>query len=164
MANEIKVTVEAPELVAAITALTSAITGGKVAPQETATQQAVQNAVTAQTPTYNEITPNTQPVANAPAQTDPTTSVQQPAAATASYQQSAPTAPQTAAQPAQNAPAKTYTSDDLGRAAAALITQQGKMSELMALLGQFGVQAVSQLQPAQYDAFANAIRQLGATI
>ena len=164
MANEIKVTVEAPELVAAITALTSAITGGKVAPQETATQQAVQNAAAAQTSTYSEITPSAQPVANAPAQTAPTTSVQPSVTEAANYQPSAPNAPQAAPQPAQSAPAKAYTLDDLSKAAAALITQQNKMAEVLAVLGQFGVQAVSQLQPAQYDAFANAIRQLGATI
>lgn len=39
-----------------------------------------------------------------------------------------------------------------------------KMGELQSLLAQYGVQAITQLPPAQYGAFATALRGLGARI
>lgn len=53
--------------------------------------------------------------------------------------------------------------DTLSRAAAGLM-DAGKQQELHALLGQFGVQAMTQLNKEQYGAFADGLRQLGATV
>ena len=87
----------------------------------------------------------------------------------------APTAPVStapAAPPAMPAPtapavapttAPTYTMDQIAKAGAEL-AQAGKMPQLMALLQQHGVQAVTQLRPEQYGEFATAIRGLGAQL
>jgi hypothetical protein len=40
----------------------------------------------------------------------------------------------------------------------------GKQSQLLALLKQFDVRSMSQLEPAQYGAFATALRGLGAKL
>lgn len=56
-----------------------------------------------------------------------------------------------------------YTQDQLAYAAAALM-EIGKQDALIALLGQFGVQALTELPPEQYGAFAMKLRELGATI
>ena len=63
--------------------------------------------------------------------------------------------------PVAGAPA--YTLDQLAKAGAALV-DAGKMESLMALLAKYGVQAVTQLPPAQYGAFATELRALGAQI
>ena len=63
--------------------------------------------------------------------------------------------------PVSDAPA--YTLDQIARAGAALV-DAGKMDQLLALLGQYGVRAVTQLQPEQYGAFATELRGLGAQI
>lgn len=57
----------------------------------------------------------------------------------------------------------TYTADDLARAAISLM-DAGRQNELVALLQQFGVAAVPNLPPAQYGAFATALRGMGAQI
>ena len=87
----------------------------------------------------------------------------------------APTAPVStapAAPPAMPAPtapavapttAPTYTMDQIAKAGAEL-AQAGKMPQLMALLQQYGVQAVTQLRPEQYGEFATALRGLGAQL
>ena len=80
----------------------------------------------------------------------------------------APVAPAAPMAPAPPAPAPVATApafalDDLARAASALM-DAGKQPALIALLGQFGVQALTQLQKDQYGAFATALRQLGAKI
>lgn len=56
-----------------------------------------------------------------------------------------------------------YTLDDLTKAGAGL-AQAGKMDALLALLTQYGVQAVTQIPPEQYGAFATALRGLGAAL
>lgn len=63
--------------------------------------------------------------------------------------------------PTASAPA--YTLDQISRAGAALV-DAGKMEQLLALLERHGVQAVTQLQPEQYGAFATELRALGAQI
>lgn len=81
-----------------------------------------------------------------------------------------PTAGQTSAAPG-NTPAPTvpvtgaptYTLDQISRAGASLV-DAGKMQQLLELLGRYGVQAVTQLQPEQYGAFATELRALGAQI
>lgn len=73
--------------------------------------------------------------------------------------------PDPAATVAHSAPAPSeatnITLDDLGRAGAALI-DAGKMPQLIALLGKFGVQAVTQLKPEQFNAFSDEMKALGA--
>lgn len=78
--------------------------------------------------------------------------------------------PSPASAPAAPAPviptsAPTYSIDDIARAGAAL-AQQGpdKVAALNGLLQQFGLQAVTQLQPDQMPAFVQAMRGMGAQI
>ena len=63
--------------------------------------------------------------------------------------------------PVTTAPA--YTLDQISRAGASLV-DAGKMQQLLELLGRYGVQAVTQLQPEQYGTFATELRALGAQI
>lgn len=60
-------------------------------------------------------------------------------------------------------PAPGFTVEQISNAGAALV-QAGKMADLMALLGQYGVQAVTELKPEQYGPFATALRGMGANI
>lgn len=67
--------------------------------------------------------------------------------------------------PAAAAPAPSYTQEQLSKAGVELVsTDPAKMTELSSLLAQYGVQAITQLAPAQYGAFATALRGLGARI
>ena len=61
------------------------------------------------------------------------------------------------------ADAPTYTLDQLAHAGAAL-AQAGKMDQAVALMTKYGVQSITQLQPAQYGSFATELRALGAQI
>lgn len=56
-----------------------------------------------------------------------------------------------------------FTLEMIAKAGTALI-DAGKMSELSALLAKYGVEALTSLDPAQYGAFANDLRGLGAAI
>lgn len=79
---------------------------------------------------------------------------------------SVPAAPPSAVPAVQQAvPTSTtaYTADDLAKAAISLM-DAGRQNELIALLQQFGVAAVPNLLPAQYGAFATALRGMGAQI
>ena len=59
--------------------------------------------------------------------------------------------------------APTYTLDMIARAGAALV-DAGKMDALCGLLAKYGVEALTALDPAQYGNFANDLRALGAQI
>lgn len=59
--------------------------------------------------------------------------------------------------------AQTYTSDDLARAAMALM-DSGQQAALVELLKQFGVAALPELKPEQFGTFATALRGMGAPI
>jgi hypothetical protein len=65
----------------------------------------------------------------------------------------------------QPAPTKepAYTLDQLA-VAATPIADAGRQEELRQLLATLGVQALTQLQPEQYGAFATGLRALGAKI
>ncbi len=139
--------IEAPDLVAALTQLAAAIhpsaqTLNIPQPQVPAPAAPVPVAVAAPAPV--PVTP----------QPPVTGSVVPPAPAV-------PAAPPAPAVPVAGAPA--YTLDQLAKAGAALV-DAGKMESLMALLAKYGVQAVTQLPPAQYGAFATELRALGAQI
>lgn len=63
------------------------------------------------------------------------------------------------------AAAPTYTLEQISRAGAELLGQHPELREaLMGLLKDQGVEAVYQLDPAQYGAYATALRGLGAKI
>lgn len=79
----------------------------------------------------------------------------------------APAAPVSSAPPAPavpTTPAPGYTLDQLSKAGAGLTADPVKREQLIALLRQFGVQAITMLPPEQYGAFATALRGLGAAI
>lgn len=88
---------------------------------------------------------------------------------------SVPTAPASAymAAPTTATPASTpsvvptsmtsYTLEDLVRAVTALM-DAGKQMDLQGLLARFGVNVLTALPPAQYGAFATALREMGAQI
>ena len=88
--------------------------------------------------------------------------------------QAAPITPPTAQAPAPapvaaptTAPVAgpTYTIQDLAVAGANLVRENPAVHpQLMGLLGQFGVQAVTDLKPDQLGPFANAMRQMGAKL
>lgn len=85
------------------------------------------------------------PVATVPIQTVPTAAPAAP---------SSPTVPTAA---------PTYQIEDLARASAQLM-DASKQPQLLALLQQFKVQGLSQLQPDQFGPFATALRGMGAKI
>ena len=59
----------------------------------------------------------------------------------------------------------TYTLAQIAKAGADLISQNpGLMPQVNALLAQYGVQAVTDVKPEHYGAFATALRGLGAKI
>ncbi len=137
------INVEAPALVAALSSLAAAI------------------SVPGQTPTLN---PAPAPAAAVPSQTPgpAPAPVAPPPAPAAPVTPPAP-APQTGAPAMPVAGAPTYTLDQISRAGAALV-DAGKMEPLLGLLTKYDVQAITQLQPAQYGAFATELRALGAQI
>ena len=65
--------------------------------------------------------------------------------------------------PTPAAPASTLTLEDIVAAGAKLV-EQNRMQEVIALVHQYGVEAVNQLQPGQFEAFAADMRKLGAQI
>lgn len=84
--------------------------------------------------------------------------------APAPVQEQAPTQPSAPAPaPAVPTTAQTYTKDQLAVAATQLV-DAGRREELVQLLSQFGVSALTQLPKEQYGAFATALRQMGAKI
>ena len=89
-----------------------------------------------------------------------------PVAMTAPAQPVAPTATSpgnTAAPAVPVSSAPSYTLDQISRAGASLV-DAGKMQQLLELLSRYGVQAITQIQPEQYGAFATELRALGAQI
>ena len=149
---EARITIEAPELTAAINNLAAAIGGKNVqtfAPNVSVTQ--TQPPASAQPPVTAPPV-NTQPPAmNPPAAPQPP--VNQTPASAQNY--AAPGVP--LAQPPQ------YTVDQI-MAAGAMLMDAGKANELINLLHSFGVQAVMDLKQEQLGAFATAMREMGAKI
>lgn len=157
--NEIKITLTVPGLPEAINNLAEALRGNSAAAP-------VASAPVVQQPTAQATQPEAAPVVN------PTTPaaapVQMPVANTAPVN-TAPVvnaAPSVPSAPApSNAAAVNYTIEQLSVAGAALC-EQGKMPQLIALLGKYGVQAVTQLNPAPetLNAFAAELKALGANL
>lgn len=78
----------------------------------------------------------------------------------------APSNGQTTAAPVvPTAPAPSITLEQVGKAGADLIAANpAKMQELLALLKQFGVPAITELKPEQLGPFATALRALGGNL
>ena len=156
---EMKITIESPALVEAMNNLASAIVSGMTVkvPEVKAVAQPVQNQQTAPAAPTQEVpqTPvQTQPIMNVP------TAAPAPTSPTQAPVQQTPVAP---TQPAQQAAKTPITLEAISRAGAALV-DQGKMQQSMGLLSKYGVQAITQLQPNTYEAFAAEMRTLGAQI
>lgn len=155
---EMKIKIDVPELVAAVEKLAAAI--DKNALNITVPNEGTLN-VNMPTPTA----PTAPAVPTTPVAPAPT------AAPTAPPEASAPVAVPTATSAAPTAPAApsvpvtapTYTLDQIAKAGASLV-DAGKMEQLLGLLTKYGVQAVTQLTPDQYGAFATELRALGAQI
>lgn len=133
---EVKIMIEAPELVNAINNLATAIRGVKT------------NCVTENTSV--PVSPSVPLTTSVPASNP--------------VQPVIPT--NTANIPAPNVPlaqAPKYTVEQI-MSAGAMLMDAGKVNELMNLLHSFGVQAVVDLKPEQLGAFATALRELGAKI
>lgn len=169
---EMKITVEAPDLAASILKLAEAIASG---PALLIPDEPLPVSAYPATPAAAPVAPVAAPVSPAPVNPTPgpapTTAA--PVAAPSPSPTpvtNAPTAGPTSAAPG-NTPAPavpvtgapTYTLDQISRAGASLV-DAGKMQQLLELLGRYGVQAVTQLQPEQYGAFATELRALGAQI
>ena len=143
------INVEAPALVAALSSLAAAIA---VDP----------SILTPDTPRPQMPAPVTSPAPVMPQTPGPAA----PAAPSPVAPPPAPAAPVTPPAPAPAMPvadAPTYTLDQISKAGAALV-DAGKMEPLLGLLTKYGVQAITQLQPAQYGVFATELRALGAQI
>ena len=178
---EMKITIAAPDLAAAINNLAVALANGNTAPAEvgtfptTGSQPATERTDAAAAPkqTVAHLTPPAQNIASntAPANTAPNVPVapavvpQAPAVAPVAQAPvaQAPVMPQQPVAPAVPTGAPTYTLEMIARAGTALV-DAGKMDALCGLLAKYGVEALTALDPAQYGNFANDLRALGAQI
>lgn len=135
---EIKVTIEAPELSAAINNLAKAFEQGATADA----RSVVQGAQATRTQTEEAIV-------SPPVQETPVVNI--------------PAPEQVATPEAQQAPVteKKYTLEELSNAGARLV-DAGKMPQIMQLINKYGVQAINQLNPAVYGEFAKDLIALGA--
>ena len=166
---EMKITVEAPDLAASILKLAEAIASGPdpalLIPDEPlpvsaypATPAPVAAPVS---PAPVNPTPGPAPTMVAPVVAPSPSPTPVTNAPTAGPTSAAPGNTPAPAVPVAGAP--TYTLDQISRAGASLV-DAGKMQQLLELLGRYGVQAVTQLKPEQYGAFATELRALGAQI
>ncbi len=169
MAMTIKV--EAPDLVAALMRLAAAVNSDPniLTPDEPRPQMPAPAPAAPIAPPAAPLPPVAVPQGNVtppvaapvpPAAPLATTMPPAPAAAPAAPPAPAP-APAAPAVPVTTAP--TYTLDQIAKAGASLV-DAGKMEPLLALLSRYGVQAVTQLAPEHYGAFATELRALGAQI
>lgn len=171
---EMKITVEAPDLAASILKLAEAIASGPD-PALLIPDEPLPVSAYPATPAAAPVAPVAAPVSPAPVNPTPgpapttATPVAAPSpsptpvtnAPTAGPTSAAPGNTPAPAVPVTGAPA--YTLDQISRAGASLV-DAGKMQQLLELLGRYGVQAVTQLKPEQYGAFATELRALGAQI
>ena len=143
---EMRITIAAPDLAAAINNLAVALANGNTVPAEKPAKAEKQTEAkdAAQQAPVNPMQATGAPLSATPAQTvAPVANV-----------------PVASAVPTG---APTYTLDMIARAGAALV-DAGKMDALCGLLAKYGVEALTALDPAQYGNFANDLRALGAQI
>ena len=158
---EVRVTVEAPDVCAAVRELAAAMVATAGAPRAV-------NTAEKQTPVQQVPTQPTQPT-QPTTQHAPVQATQPPQQAPAQLpQQFTQPAPNTVAQafqqPVQQAPAaRQYTADEIARAGASLL-EKGLMPQLIALLGKYNVQSIAGLRPDQFPAFAEDLKAMGADL
>ena len=143
---EMKITIAAPDLAAAINNLAVALANGSTVPAEKPAKAEKQTEAkdAAQQAPVNPMQATGAPLSATPAQTvAPVANV-----------------PVASAVPTG---APTYTLDMIATAGSALV-DAGKMDALCGLLAKYGVEALTALDPAQYGNFANDLRALGAQI
>ena len=165
---EMKITIAAPDLAAAINNLAVALANGNTVPAEKPAKAEKQTeakvaAQQAQAPVNPMQAPGA-PLSATPAQT--VAPVANVPVAPAVVQQAAPAVAPVAQAPVASAVptgAPTYTLEMIARAGTALV-DAGKMDALCGLLAKYGVEALTALDPAQYGNFANDLRALGAQI
>lgn len=151
---EMKIKIEVPDLAAAICKLAAAITPPDINTLTPDEPRGILAAAPVSAPTpAAPVTPTPAPVAPVAPTAPVPTEQPQPAAPVA----------QTSAPAAVPVTAPTYTLDQIARAGSSLV-DAGKMEQLLALLGRYGVAAVTQLQPDQFGVFATELRALGAQI
>ena len=156
---EVNVKIEAPDLSAAILRLAEAI-----APKTGSAWENIAEAFRAVTVPAEQLAPPTAPAPITPAPTTPAPAPGPTAAPVPTAGPSAATVPGNAPAPVVPvAAAPSYSMEQIATAGAALV-DAGKRDQLLELLGRFGVQAVTQLQPAQFGVFAAELRALGAQI
>lgn len=143
---EMKITIAAPDLAAAINNLAVALANGNTVPAEKPAKAEKQTEAkdAAQQAPVNPMQATGAPLSATPAQTVVPV-------ANAPVASAVPTG------------APTYTLDMIARAGAAFV-DAGKMDALCGLLAKYGVEALTALDPAQYGNFANDLRALGALI
>lgn len=176
---EMKITIAAPDLAAAINNLAVALANGNTVPAEKFTKAEKNEAKVAAQLAQAPVNPTPAPVA-APTQAPGVPLSATPAQTATPIAPTAPAvAPAPAVTPAANVPvapvaqapvasavptgAPTYTLEMIARAGTALV-DAGKMDALCGLLAKYGVEALTALDPAQYGNFANDLRALGAQI
>lgn len=139
---EMTITVKAPELAGAITQLADALSRRTEKEAPVTVNPVEQMHITRIDEQAEEMSPApaATPVNPVPVSASPTSS---PAPVTTS--------------------APTYTIDAIAKAGTSLV-DAGKMDALLALLAKYNIQAVTQLDPTQYGAFATELRGLGAQI
>ena len=156
----IQVQINAPDLVAAITALTDVIAGSKVEPTAPAVKIEQVQAVPQQDIMPAPVVEAPQPAAAVPTAPTPAP-VQQAQPAPAPVQQVVPTA--APVQQAQPAPALTL--DAISAAGAQLIQDNpDNMQKILGLLPKYNVPAINLIKPEQFEAVAADLRALGAKI
>ena len=158
---EIKMTVEIPGLPEALNALAGAI--GKQ-PEFVCHQHGGNNHHIDDAGVVNVDFTAAAPKTAEPPAANPTTPVQAVSTTgTAEPTPVRPTAPTTAAPTAPAAPDESYTLEALVKAGTALV-DAGKMPQLLALLGKYGVPAVTQVPKEAYSAFGAELKALGAQL
>lgn len=178
---EMKITITAADLAAAINSLAAALeksTPHTVCNQHGNDNKHIDNAGTVNigaAPTRPAPVAPVNPTAPVPGAPLSATPAQSPAPATfgnavpvvpTAPAQQAPVAPVAPAQPAAPAvptAAPQYTLEMIATAGSALI-DAGKLDQLMALLGKYGVDSLTNLAPENYGAIAQELRALGARI
>lgn len=185
---ELTINIKATELSQAISQLATAINGSVVSTRVEATQKTVDTMIEAEATKTSSVqetslSSNSQmtesesvPIAIPEDNTAPVPEPEQPTAAAEKKEEA--TQVQADAVPAQEPMQTTAVQepvaadttpavidkDAISRAGAELI-DQGKMNEVIEILqNKYGIMAVTQLKPDQYEAFAGDLRALGANI
>lgn len=151
--NEIKITLSVPGMSEAINNLAEAIRSrGVYAPTGTA-------PVVVEVAQPKPVEGIPQPLVN------PTQPIQQNTETVVPVTAKEDVIPAVPSAPAPTEPSVDYTIEQLGNAGAALC-EQGKMPQLIALLGKYGVQAITQLKqtPEVLNSFAAELKALGANL